>query len=129
MIAFASRTGNVRHIVSKLQLPSVEITSDLRVHHPFIIFTYTDGLGDVPYVVSSFMEKNYNYCRGIIASGNSNFGHHVFCQSAHKISERYNVPIVRKIELRGFQQDYDAIQAFYQKEFQWRLSDERIFKA
>lgn len=118
MIVFASRTGNVRHIVSKLQLPSVEIHPGLTVHKPFLIFTYTDGLGDVPQVVLNFMEKNYNYCRGIIASGNSNFGHHVFCESAEKLSRRYHIPIVRKIELRGFQHDYDAIVEFYKKQFE-----------
>ena len=118
MIAFASRTGNVRYIVSKLQLPSVEITSELIIHQPFIIFTYTDALGDVPYVVQRFMENNHNYCRGIIASGNSNFGHHVFCQSANKLSDTYKIPIIRKIELRGFQHDYDAIRDFYSKQFE-----------
>ena len=118
MIAFASRTGNVRYIVSKLQLPSFEITSELMVHHPFIIFTYTDGLGDIPSVVERFMEKNHNYCRGIIASGNSNFGHHVFCDAANKLSNAYKIPIIRKIELRGFQHDYDAIRDFYSKQFE-----------
>ena len=118
MIVFASRTGNVRHIVSKLQLPSIEITPDLRIHRPFIIFTYTDGLGDVPHVVASFMEKNYDYCRGIIASGNSNFGHHVFCQAANKLSDAYKIPIIRKLELRGFQHDYDAIRDYYSKQFE-----------
>ncbi len=117
MILFASRTGNVRNIVSKLQIPSIELSAELIYKEPYILFTYTDGLGSVPEVVERFLEKNYQNCRGIIASGNSNFGHHVFCQSANKISERYKVPIVRKIELRGFQQDYDAIQAFYQNEF------------
>lgn len=119
MILFASRTGNVRNIVSKLQIPNIELTAELIYKEPFILFTYTDGLGSVPEVVGRFLENNYQNCRGVIASGNSNFGHHVFCQSAHKISERYNVPIVRKIELRGFQHDYDAIEAFYQNEFQW----------
>lgn len=113
MIAFASRTGNVRHIVSKLQLPSIEITQNLIVNEPFLVFTYTDGLGDVPQLVSNFMEKNFKNCRGIIASGNSNFGHHVFCHSANKLSEKYQIPIVRKIELRGFQKDYDAIVEYY----------------
>lgn len=118
MIAYTSRTGNVRHIVSKMQLPSVEITSNLICSKPFILFTYTDGLGDVPLIVQQFMENNHENCRGVIASGNSNFGHTVFAQSADKIHAKYGVPIVRKIELRGFQNDYDAILKFYMNEFQ-----------
>ena len=117
MIVFASRTGNVRSIVSKLQLPNIEIHESLRITEPFLLFTYTDGLGHVPQIVSNFMEHNYSYCRGVIASGNSNFGHDVFCKSAHILSEQYHIPIVRKIELRGFQHDIQAIQAFYENEF------------
>lgn len=117
MIAYASRTGNVRHIVSQLQLPSIEIYPTLTINEPFILFTYTDGLGSVPEVVSQFMERNYRYCRGVIASGNSNFGREYFCKSATTISDRYNVPIIRKIELRGFPQDFDAIRSYYEKQF------------
>jgi protein involved in ribonucleotide reduction len=117
MIAFASRTGNVRSIVSKLQIPNIEIHESLRLTQPFILFTYTDGLGHVPQIVSAFMKYNYQNCRGVIASGNSNFGHEVFCKSATIISEQYNVPVIRKIELRGFQHDLQAIQMFYENEF------------
>ena len=48
MIAYASRTGNVRYIVSQLQLPGIEIGEDTMVEEPFLLLTYTDGLGDVP---------------------------------------------------------------------------------
>ncbi len=115
MIIYASRTGNVRYIVSKLDLPSVEIADELIINEPFIIFTYTDGLGDVPKKVERFLEHNHAYCKGVIASGNTNFGHHVFCASADKISQKYGVPIVHKIELRGFQHDYDVIIQMYNK--------------
>ena len=115
MIVFASRTGNVRYIVSKLNLPSVEISNDLTISEPFIIFTYTDGLGDIPKKVETFLEQNHTYCKGVIASGNTNFGHNVFCASADKISEKYGVPIIHKIELRGFQHDYDLIIEKYNK--------------
>ena len=117
MIAYASRTGNVRHIISQLQYPSIEIQSTLSMNQPFLLFTYTDGLGSVPQIVSTFMEKNHHYCRGVIASGNSNFGRDYFCKAATTISERYSVPIIRKIELRGFPQDFDAIRTFYENQF------------
>lgn len=117
MIAYASRTGNVRHIMSQLQLPCIEIQTTLNMSQPFLLFTYTDGLGSVPEIVSTFMEKNHFYCRGVIASGNSNFGRDYFCKAATTISERYDVPIIRKIELRGFPQDFEAIRSFYEKQF------------
>lgn len=115
MIVYSSRTGNVRYIVSKLNLPSIEITDNLIIEEPYLIFTYTDGLGDVPKKVLEFLQHNYSYCKGVIASGNSNFGHNVFCASADKISSQFNVPIIHKIELRGFQHDYDVIVEQYNK--------------
>ncbi len=113
MIVFASRTGNVRYIVNKLGLPNIEITDGLVMTQPFLLFTYTDGLGQTPNVVKQFLLRNYEWCKGVIASGNSNFGHEVFCKSADTISELYHIPIVRKIDLRGFQKDYDAIVSYY----------------
>ena len=115
MIVYTSRTGNVRFVVEKLGLKSIELNEQLIIHQPFLLFTYTEGLGDVPQAVTKFMENNYSNCRGIIASGNSNFGHHVFCGSAHKLHAAYNIPIVRKMELRGFQHDYDAIIQYYRQ--------------
>lgn len=122
MIAFASRTGNVRYIINKIGLPHTEITKELKLHEPFLLFTYTDGLGSVPQVVDEFMQKNHKHCKGVIASGNSNFGHDVFCQSADKLSKQYRIPIVRKIELRGFAKDYEAIIDYYNKMIQSEVS-------
>lgn len=122
MIIYASRTGNVRYIINKLQLPNKEIQPELKVMEPYLLFTYTDGLGDIPEMVENFLKTNAFYCKGVVASGNSNFGHDCFCMAADKISEQYNVPIVRKIELRGFQKDYDAIIHFYQQVIKKEIS-------
>lgn len=113
MIVYSSRTGNVRYIISKLGLPHIEIHDGLILNEPFLLFTYTDGLGEVPVIVENFLKNNATYCKGIIASGNSNFGHYYFCRSADIIHEKYGIPIVQKIELRGFQKDYDTIINYY----------------
>ena len=117
MIVYASRTGNVRSIVQKLALPNVEITPNLIMGEPFLLFTYTDGLGNIPEVVAQFLVANHALCNGVIASGNSNFGPSRYCGAADEISRLYNVPIVRKLELRGFQHDYDAIIDYYDHQF------------
>lgn len=113
MIAYASRTGNVRHIFLQLGLPGIEIRGDTTVGEPFLLLTYTDGLGEVPPVVEVFMNRNGAYCRGVVASGNRNFGHAHFGRAGDVIAERWNVPLVRKLELRGFPRDYEAIRQFY----------------
>ena len=115
MIYFASRTGNVRSIVDRLSLPYTEIQSHTVAQEPFLLFTYTDGLGEVPSLVNEFMERNSNLCKGIIASGNRNYGHRVFCGAADKLKEQYNIPIVQKIEMRGFPKDNEQIQQYYER--------------
>jgi protein involved in ribonucleotide reduction len=112
MIVFSSRTGNVKYIVDQLKLPSLEIQTGLVVNQPYFLFTYTDGLGDVPDIVSSFLELNGRHIKGVIASGNSNFGQQ-FCKSADTISEIYNVPIIRKIDVRGTTDDLNSIKSQY----------------
>lgn len=117
MIAFASRTGNVRYVVSRLQLPSIEVADDVKLTKPFLLFTYTDGLGHVPQTVAQFMERNGRLCRGIIVSGNSNFGHAVFGGAGDILARQWQIPLVRKIDMRGFVEDYEAIQRYYAKCF------------
>ncbi|CAM5193924.1 Protein involved in ribonucleotide reduction OS=Ureibacillus acetophenoni OX=614649 GN=SAMN05877842_10663 PE=4 SV=1 [Ureibacillus acetophenoni] len=124
MIAYASRTGNVRYIVSKLQAQAIEITENLIIDKPYLLITYTDKLGEVPTRVSQFLETNSQLCRGVVASGNSNFGNNLFAAAGDKIAMAYQIPLVRKLELRGFQADYEAIQQFYET----RVKDEYLLK-
>jgi len=117
MIAYASRTGNVRYIVSKLELPATEIDEACSVSGPFLLFTYTDGMGDVPQQVKQFMEKNGERCQGVIVSGNSNFGSN-FGRAGDAIARQWQVPLVRKLEMRGYPEDYEAIHRYYEQCFQ-----------
>lgn len=116
MIVYASRTGNVRHIVNKLEdVDSVEISNGLIVKQPYILFTYTDNLGGIPQVVIDFLKSgdNSKYIKGVIASGNRNFGHDYFCASATKISSWLKVPIIRTIDLRGEVEDIEEVNKQY----------------
>jgi len=116
MIVYASRTGNVRSIVENLDLPFVELSEGLVTTSPYILFTYTDGLGSVPEPVQLFLSIETNQCmlRGVIASGNTNFGES-FCKSADIIANEYNVPIIKKIDLRGTSNDLKDIRLAYEK--------------
>ena len=111
MIAYASRTGNVKNIVDRLNIDSYKIERGLVMDKPFILATYTDNLGDVPIGVLEFLKYNSNYknLRGVFASGNKNFGEH-FCASATKISEWYKVPTIRMVDLRGDSSDIKEIE-------------------
>ncbi|AJY74064.1 class Ib ribonucleoside-diphosphate reductase assembly flavoprotein NrdI [Paenibacillus beijingensis] len=106
LVAFDSRTGNVRKFVRKLNLPSVQIDESLKLDEPFVLITYTTGFGEVPPKVSKFLERNAAYLRGVSASGNRNWGTG-FAKSADTLSQRYRVPIVCKFELSGTTRDVE----------------------
>ncbi|SDT13718.1 protein involved in ribonucleotide reduction [Paenibacillaceae bacterium GAS479] len=106
LIAYTSRTGNVRKFVSKLGYPAVQINESTTVEEPFVLVTYTTGFGEVPPAVDAFLEKNRDYLRGVSASGNRNWGT-CFAGSADKVSERYEVPVVCKFELSGTTRDVE----------------------
>lgn len=113
MIVYASRTGNVRHIASKLTDEPMELSGELRLNKPYLLITYTDGLGEIPTKVTRFLEQNARLCKGVVVSGNSNFAHTVFGGAGDKIAAKYQIPLVRKLDLRGYEADYEAIQQFY----------------
>ncbi|MBB6444443.1 class Ib ribonucleoside-diphosphate reductase assembly flavoprotein NrdI [Bacillus benzoevorans] len=114
MIVYASRTGNVRYIASKLKAKYIEVSEDLMMNKSYLLITYTDGLGDIPAKVVRFLEQNAQFCKGVVVSGNSNFGHTVFGGAGDKIAAMYHIPLVRKLDLRGNKADYEAIQTFYE---------------
>lgn len=115
MIVFASRTGNVRYIVSKLQAELVEVADDLTLDKPYLLITYTDGFGSIPAKVSAFLDRNAALCKGVVVSGNTNFGNTAYGAAGEKIAEAYNIPLIRKIDVRGNSTDYEAIQNYYEK--------------
>ena len=108
-IAYASRTGNVESIVNQLEVETLQIQNgNESIDTPFILFTYTDGYGDVPYEVETFLSENAANLRGVIVSGDTGYGE-AYCQAGDKISEMYNVPCLYKVENSGSAEDIEAI--------------------
>ncbi|GIQ64438.1 hypothetical protein PACILC2_30060 [Paenibacillus cisolokensis] len=70
LIAYDSRTGNVRRFINKLNVPAVQIEDGMTLDEPFVLVTYTTGFGQVPQKVQSFLKQNHRYLRGVSASGN-----------------------------------------------------------
>ena len=108
-LVYASRTGNVESIVQQLQADTFQIQSGNEiVDTPFILFTYTDGYGDIPYEVDTFLSSNASNLKGVIVSGDTGYGE-AFCQAGDKISEQYQVPCLYKVENAGTDEDIAAI--------------------
>ncbi|NEW08261.1 class Ib ribonucleoside-diphosphate reductase assembly flavoprotein NrdI [Paenibacillus sp. SYP-B3998] len=106
LIAYDSKTGNVRRFIAKLQMPAVQIEEALKMDEPFVLVTYTTGFGQIPQKVASFLEQNHPRMIGVAASGNRNWGDG-FAKSADTISELYDVPVLTKFELSGTKNDVE----------------------
>ncbi|OUM86146.1 MAG: ribonucleotide reductase assembly protein NrdI [Bacillus thermozeamaize] len=104
-VVYASRTGNVRRFIRKLHMDVVAINDDeMIVDYPFVLVTYTDGFGQVPKKVLTFLERNHRHLVAVAASGNRNWGR-LFAHSADVIAQTYGVPILLKFELSGTDED------------------------
>lgn len=106
LIVFDSRTGNVKRFVSKLGMRSVQITESLTVNEPFVLITFTTGVGQVPQTTLDFLEKHHHILQAVATSGNMNWGSR-YGMAANVISQMYDVPIMMKFELSGRQSDVD----------------------
>ena len=106
LIVYASNTGNVKRFVDRLEMNAISI-NDIEngiVDEPFVLITYTDGFGDIPKEVQTFLKSNSKHLVAVSASGNRNWGTN-FAKSANKIAFLYNVPILLKFELQGTNED------------------------
>lgn len=104
---FASRTGNVESLVNQLGIEAVHVDNYSQME-PFILFTYTDGYGDIPSEVDDFLQNYGHLIQGVVCSGDTSYGE-AYCQAADKISETYGCDILYKVENDGTPEDIEAI--------------------
>ena len=108
---YASRTGNVESLIAKLGLDAIRIDDGSEsVDGEFILFTYTDGYGDVPIEVDTFLTANFMNLRGVVVSGSQDYGD-AYCKAGDVIAEQYDVPVLHKVENAGTDEDVQAILA------------------
>lgn len=108
-IVYASRTGNVESIINALNIEDtlkIEMGNE-STEEEYILFTYTDGYGDVPSEVDDFMASSTKI-KAVIASGDTGYGE-AFCGSGDKIAQQYNVPCLYKVENDGTEEDIAKI--------------------
>ena len=111
VVYFSSATGNTRRFVEKLGLPAARIPllpkdEPLRVTDEYVLIVPTYGGGNikgaVPKQVIAFLNNpdNRALCRGVIASGNTNFGQ-AYCLAGDIIASKLGVPFLYRYELLG----------------------------
>lgn len=119
LVYFSSMSLNTHRFVLKTGLRAMRIPlymgeAMLKVHEPFVLVTPTfadgEGRGAVPRRVIHFLNdpENRSFIRGVIASGNRNFGQFFAC-AGDVISTRCQVPCLYKFELAGTPEDVEIV--------------------
>nr|WP_211574666.1 class Ib ribonucleoside-diphosphate reductase assembly flavoprotein NrdI [Mobiluncus curtisii] len=119
MVYFSSATENTKRFVERVGVPALRIpirpgTEPLLVDEEYVLMVPSYGGGDiskaVPKQVIKFLniEHNRNLCRGVISSGNTNFGE-AYCIAGKVLSNKLKVPFLYKFELLGTPEDVTAV--------------------
>jgi len=116
LVYFSNYSENTKRFVEKLTDAGIRIPvkpSDARniaVGHEYVLVVPTYGGGNespaIPKSVKVFLNnpENRNLLRGVIGTGNTNFGEH-YCKAAEMISAKTGVPVIAKVELLGTPED------------------------
>lgn len=120
VVYFSSASENTARFIKNCHLPEAGLnvyriplrpkSAPLVVNEPFVIVVPTYGGGDIskalPPQVRRFLNDHGNrrLLRGVIASGNTNFGD-AFCAAGDVIAAKCHVPFLYSFELTGTPED------------------------
>lgn len=108
-IVYASRTGNVQSFIDKTGLEDTLIidNGNEKVNENYVLVTFTDGYGELPEEVATFLENNNEFLVGVAASGDLSYGD-AYCLAADVVSDTYGVPTLAKFEFDGTNEDVET---------------------
>ncbi|NUH63860.1 class Ib ribonucleoside-diphosphate reductase assembly flavoprotein NrdI [Sulfitobacter sp. S0837] len=121
LVYFSGGSGNTARMIARLGLPATRLplrasAPPVEVTSPFVLIcpTYADGSGRhaVPKPVIRFLNNPAARAllRGVIASGNRNFGP-TFARAGDVISAKCGVPVLYRFELAGTDTDLTRIRS------------------
>ena len=127
LVYFSSVSENTHRFVKKLEIPATRIPvraapeESVLLTEPYYLITPTYGGGsrkgaDVPKQVIRFLneESNRNLLRGVVGSGNTNFGSD-FCRAGEVVAAKCHVPLLHRFELLGTSEDVAVVQSLMEK--------------
>ena len=121
LVYFSNYSENTKRFVEKLNARSVRIpvrpsdAGNFVVDAEYILVVPTYGGGSespaIPKSVKVFLNNPHNrsLLRGVIGTGNTNFGDH-YCKAADMISAKTGVPVIARVELLGTPEDVVIIE-------------------
>lgn len=130
IVYYSSKSNNTHRFIQKLEYENdripVNLEENLIIDREYVLFCPTyggggmDTKGAVPKQVIKFLnnEQNRKFCRGVIASGNTNFGD-TFAIAGTILSKKLNVPLLYQFELLGTNEDVlkvkNILENFFEK--------------
>lgn len=120
VVYFSNVSENTKRFVDKLNVPSQRIPiywnekEPLRVRREYVLVLPTYGGGNdnntVPKQVVRFLniEENRRLMRGVIGTGNTNFGDH-YCMAAEIVAAKVGVPLLYRVEVFGTPNDVQQV--------------------
>ena len=120
IVCFSNYSENTKRFVEKITDAGIRIplrasdAGDFRVDREYVLVVPTYGGGAeapaIPKSVKVFLNDpaNRDLLRGVIGTGNTNFGEH-YCKAADMISAKTGVPIIARVELLGTQHDVELV--------------------
>ena len=121
LVYFSNYSENTKRFVEKLNGRSIRIpvkpsdAGSFVVDSEYILITPTYGGGNespaIPKSVKVFLNNPHNreLLRGVIGTGNTNFGEH-YCKAADMIAAKTGVPVLARVELLGTPEDVQIIE-------------------
>ena len=120
IVYFSNVSENTKRFVEKLGLNSIRVPikwddkNPLVVTRDFVLVTPSYGGGaegkTVPRPVVKFLnlEGNRKFLRGIVGTGNTNFGAH-YCGAAETIAAKTGAPLLYRVEITGTPDDVISV--------------------
>lgn len=116
IVYFSNLSENTKRFVEKLDLTSRRIPLNwlgdepFMAYGPYVLVVPTYGGSkegkQIPQQVVDFLniKKNRDLLRGVIGTGNTNFGE-TYCRAAERIAAKTGVPLLYRVELLGTPDD------------------------
>lgn len=106
---YASRSGNIDSIIKKLGIDALKLADGSEVvKEPYVLFTYSDGYGEIPALVKAFVDKNAAGLQGVIVSGDPKFGP-AYGGAGKKLESEYGAKMLYLVEKAGTDEDITKI--------------------
>jgi ribonucleoside-diphosphate reductase protein NrdI len=109
MVVYDSMTGQTKKAALKLGFETKSVLEYLETDDPVVfLLTRSFGFGEIPENTVKFLNQYASRVIGCAVSGNTNWGSN-YGRAGVRIEERYKIPLIRKFEASGFENDIKAI--------------------